>query len=58
MMKPKASKVAARKIIRALERRKGFDWWWEDIYPEDKGEIIREIAEVIEENSRRVENGE
>lgn len=45
--------VVARRVVRALQGRKGFDWWWDDIAPVDRRAIIRELAETIQQPGRR-----
>jgi hypothetical protein len=29
-------------------RRKGFDWWWDDIGGENQGEVIAELASFLQ----------
>lgn len=43
----------ANRIINALRNRKGFGDWWEDIYPADRKDIVREIAAIVERRSAR-----
>lgn len=43
-------KEPAQKIITALQKRKGFDWWWQGINNEFQDEILEEIAEIIDEH--------
>lgn len=43
-------KAPAQKIITALLKRKGFDWWWQDIDEENQEEITQELAEIIDEH--------
>lgn len=39
---------SALAIIKALKGRRGFDEWWREIYSDDQGEILAEIAEAID----------
>jgi len=36
-----------RKVIEVLQRRKGFDGWWNEIYNDNQEEIIEELEEVF-----------
>lgn len=47
-------KKAAKAVIAELNDREGFDWWWHDIKARDKVEIIKEIAAVIEKQTKEI----
>ncbi len=40
---------AAKAIIKMLNGRKGFEYWWHDIDEETKAEIVEEIAATIDD---------
>lgn len=40
---------AAKKIIKLLDGRGGFDGWWSEVAEEDKRDILDEIADIVEE---------
>lgn len=42
------ARAKAEKVIALFEARSGFDWWWDDIDPEDQEDIITELAELLE----------
>ena len=43
---PKA-KTAGDKVIAILDARKGFDYWWEEVSPASRREIIAKINEAV-----------
>lgn len=43
-------KTPAQKIIASLQKRKGFDWWWQGVDGKFQEEIIEEIAKIIDEH--------
>ena len=40
---------ASDAVLRELEGRKGFDWWWDDLDGDIQAEIRDEVAERIRE---------
>ncbi len=38
---------AGKAVIELLEGRKGFDYWWEEIPPAVRREIIAEINQLV-----------
>lgn len=44
--------VIARRVVRTLQNRKGFDWWWQDIDPADRRDIIRDLSATIQKSYR------
>lgn len=42
------AKRIARAVLRNLEGRKGFDWWWADVDADTRKEIRADLAEAIE----------
>jgi hypothetical protein len=38
---------ASKAALKELKGRKGFAWWWDDIDPRDKEEIVADLATVI-----------
>lgn len=44
------NKEPAQKIIAALINNRGFISWWSQIHEDDRGDIIQEIAAIIDEH--------
>ena len=40
----------AFKTLVVLDGRKGFEWWWRPIDPDDKESIFRELVKTVEES--------
>ena len=58
MSNPERAAVSAvRKIIDDLNDRSGFDAWWEDIDTGTKQEIRQRLASIIQDATRRPEEG-
>ena len=43
---------AGRAIIDLLDGRKGFDYWWHDIDPETRAEIVARLDELVQQRVR------
>lgn len=40
---------AAKNVIKILDRRGGFDAWWDEVAEEDRKKILADIEEAISE---------